>query len=81
MMDDPMAEISVDFDLLVRQIDRVLTEIGSLRDDVTVLTAITNRLDSAMSALLQGGPSHSQPDRTHERPRAPAGAGPHDRAG
>ncbi|MCC6776189.1 MAG: hypothetical protein IT537_06055 [Hyphomicrobiales bacterium] len=35
------------------QAERIVTELASLRDDMTVLTAIVSRLDGSMTALLQ----------------------------
>ena len=41
-----------DITFLARQNERMMTEIGTLRDDVRVLSAIIMRLDSAHGALL-----------------------------
>jgi hypothetical protein len=47
-----------DLAFLARQIERVLTELGSLRDDVRVRGAMLLRLDSAVmpaqAAILEG---------------------------
>jgi hypothetical protein len=59
-----------DLAFLSRQLDRVLTEIGSLRDDMAVLTAIVMRLDGSQSALLQETrATHSQIARMNDRVR------------
>jgi hypothetical protein len=42
-----------DLNFLARQNERILTEIASLRDDMTVLTAMVMRLDGSHVALLQ----------------------------
>ncbi len=52
-----MAEPDLGF--LARQIERVLTEIGSLRDDMGVLTAIVMRLDGSQAAMLQELRAHN----------------------
>jgi hypothetical protein len=39
-------------EVLARQQDRILAELGSLRDDVNVLTAIVQRLDKSHTRLL-----------------------------
>jgi hypothetical protein len=41
----------LDFNFLARQNERILTELGSLRDDITVLTGITTRLEGAVDGL------------------------------
>jgi hypothetical protein len=43
-------EINLPF--IARQLERVLTDIASLRDDMTVLTAIVMRLDNTSAAVL-----------------------------
>ena len=48
-----------DLNFLARQNERILTEIASLRDDMTVLTAMVMRLDGSHAALLQ------EPRATH----------------
>jgi hypothetical protein len=45
--------VDADLNFLARQNERILTEIASLRDDLTVLTAIVIRLDGSHTALLQ----------------------------
>jgi hypothetical protein len=42
-----------DLNFLARQIERLLTEMASLRDDMAVLTAMVMRLDGSHTALLQ----------------------------
>ena len=46
-----MADPDVNF--LVRQNERILIEVGSLRDDMAVLTAMVMRPDGSHAALLQ----------------------------
>lgn len=41
-----------DLSLLVRQQRQMLTEMGSIRDDLTVLTAIAMRQDATLTAVL-----------------------------
>ena len=48
-----------DFNFLARQNERILTEIGSLRDDMGVLTAIVTRLDGSQAAMLQELRAHN----------------------
>jgi hypothetical protein len=52
-----MAEPDLGF--IARQIERILTEIGSLRDDMGVLTAIVTRLDGSQAAMLQELRAHN----------------------
>ncbi len=40
-------------DFVARRIERVLTEIANLRDDMSVLTAMVMGLDGSHTALLQ----------------------------
>ncbi len=42
-----------DIGFLARQTERLMTDVGSLRDDVAVLTSIVLRLDGSMTALRQ----------------------------
>jgi len=66
-----------DLNFLVRQNERILTEIASLRDDVTVLTAMVMRLDGSVirldgshTALLQEMHAvHTQIARMNDRVR------------
>lgn len=55
-----MPEVSLEFlahqmglEFLAHQMERVLTEIGSLRDDMSVLTALALRLDATMTGMQQ----------------------------
>jgi hypothetical protein len=43
----------VDLDHLARQMERLLTEIGSVRDEVRALSATVLRLDSSVQAMAQ----------------------------
>jgi hypothetical protein len=45
--------VDPDLNCLVRQNERILTDIASLRDDMAVLTAMVMRLDGSHAALLQ----------------------------
>ena len=65
-----MPEEPVDIGFLVRPQERILAEIGSLRDDMSVLTSIVLRQDRTLSALLQEvRASHTQIQRMNERVR------------
>ena len=44
--------IDAELNLITRQLDRLMTEVLSLRDDMNVLTAIVLRLDGSQSAML-----------------------------
>jgi hypothetical protein len=48
MADDSTPDLS----LIARQLRQVLAEMGSMRDDMAVLTAIVMRQDGTLSALL-----------------------------
>lgn len=59
-----------DLNFLARQNERILTEIASVRDDITVLTAIVMRLDGSHAALLQETrATHTQIARMNDRVR------------
>jgi hypothetical protein len=59
-----------DLNFLARQNERILTEIASLRDDMTVLTAMVMRLDGSHTALLQETrATHAQITRMNDRVR------------
>jgi hypothetical protein len=63
-----MPEINLDF--LARQMERLLTEIGSLRDDMSVMTALALRLDATMTGVQQElRATHSQIQRMNDRVR------------
>jgi len=47
------ADTAVYLTFLVRQLDRLTTDVASLRDDMQVLTAIAQRQDGTIAALLQ----------------------------
>ena len=51
--------VEPDLNFLARQNERILTEIGSLRDDMGVLTAIVTRLDGSQAAMLQELRAHN----------------------
>jgi hypothetical protein len=46
-----VTEITLEF--VARQLDRVLDQIGTMRDEITVLTGITMRLDGAVEGLTR----------------------------
>jgi hypothetical protein len=66
-----------DLNFLARQIERLVTEVASLRDDMTVLTAMVMRLDGSVirldgshTALLQEMHAvHTQIARMNDRVR------------
>jgi hypothetical protein len=63
-----MPDINLDF--LARQMERVLTEIGSLRDDMSVMTALALRLDATMTGVQQElRATHNQIQRMNDRVR------------
>ena len=64
-----MSEVTLDY--IGRALDRLTTEVASLRDDMNVLTAIVMRLDGSHSALLtEIRATHSQQSRLANRVRA-----------
>ena len=59
-----------DLNFLARPIERLITEVASLRDDVGVLSAMAMRTDGLMSALLQEvRATHAQIARMNDRVR------------
>lgn len=48
MSDEP----TIDLNYIGRSLDRLVTEVGTLRDDVNVLAAIVHRLDNSHARLL-----------------------------
>ena len=66
MSDDTTPDLS----LLARQQRQILTEMGSARDDLAVLTAIAMRQDGTPAALLtEVRTMHWQPGRLADRVR------------
>ncbi len=66
MSDEPAADLG----LIARQQRVILSELGSLRDDVSVLTAIAMRQDGTLNALLaELRAMHSQHARLANRVR------------
>jgi len=60
----------VTLEFLACQLDRMLADLASLRDDVNVLTAIVQRLDNSHTRLLtEIRAIHSQVSRHGERLR------------
>jgi len=45
-------ERSIDLNYIGKSLDRLVTEVATMRDDITVLAAITSRLDHSHSRLL-----------------------------
>ncbi len=65
-----MSDDSPDLSLLARQQRQLLSEMGTLRDDLAVLTAIAMRQDGTMAALLTGVRAmHAQHSRLANRVR------------
>jgi len=63
-------EISPDLSLLARQQRQILSEVGSIRDDLAVLTAVAMRQDGTLSSLLvEVRAMHSQHSRLANRVR------------
>ncbi len=64
------ASESPDFTLLGRQQRQILTELGSIRDDVSVLTAVALRQDSTLTTMLtEIRAMHSEHSRLTNRVR------------
>lgn len=60
----------LDLNFIVRQNERLLTEMGSVRDDISVLTAIVLRQDATLTAVLNElRAMHAQIARIVERVR------------
>ena len=60
----------VDLNFLARQLQRVMTDVASLRDDMQVLTSIVLRQDATLTALLQETrATHTQIQRMNDRLR------------
>ena len=60
----------VDLGFLARQLQRLTTDVASLRDDMQVLTAIVLRQDGTLNALLhETRATHAQIQRMNERIR------------
>jgi hypothetical protein len=63
-----MAEVSLEF--VLARVDRVLTELGGMRDDMAVLTAGALRVDGSQAAMLTRLRAlHSQHSRMANRVR------------
>jgi hypothetical protein len=59
-----------DLNFIARQNERLIAEVSSLRDDMSVMTAIVLRLDGSQSALLaELRAIHSQIARMNDRIR------------
>ena len=65
-----MSESGADLSLIARQQRQLLTDIASMREDVSVLTAIVLRQDATLTALLnEVRAMHSQHSRLANRVR------------
>ena len=63
-------EAQADLSLIVRQQRQLLSEMGSIRDDLTVLTAIVQRVDGTLAGLVNEiRATHSQMSRMDRRVR------------
>jgi hypothetical protein len=66
-----------DLNFLARQMERLIQDVGSLRDDMRVLTAIVMRLDNSQGAMLQElrethSPIARMNDRIHNLETSPS---------
>ena len=67
-MKKQMADVDLKF--IAKQLERMTADIGMLRDDINVLSAIVGRLDGSVTALLQEmRATHAQISRMNERIR------------
>ena len=65
-----------DLTLVAPQLERLITEVASIRDDNAVLTSMVLRLDGTMSALLaEMRATHTQIARMNDRIRKLEDAG------
>ncbi len=65
-----MSEGTADLSLIVRQQRQILSDIGTMREDIAVLTAIVLRQDATLTALLnEVRAMHSQHSRLANRVR------------
>ena len=63
-----MADIDLNF--IAKRLDQLGADVANIRDDITVLTAMTGRLESAMASLVQEfRATHSQMARFNDRLR------------
>jgi hypothetical protein len=67
----------VDLNFVARQLQRLTTEVSSLRDDMQVLTSIVLRQDGTLTTLLQEmRATHAQIQRMNDRIRKLESASP-----
>ena len=60
----------VDLNFVARQLQRVMVDIASMRDDMQVLTSIVLRQDGTLTALLnETRATHTQIQRMNDRVR------------
>jgi hypothetical protein len=73
MSDEPQADLS----LIARQQAQLLSEMGTIRDDMAVLTAIVLRIDGTLSGLVNEiRATHAQQSRMDRRVRELEGKQP-----
>lgn len=66
-----MSDSPVDMTYIGRALERLISDVAGLKDDVAVLTAITMRLDGSHTALLtEIRATHAQVNRLGSRIRA-----------
>ena len=64
-----MAEVTLD--LLGQMMQRLTTEVASMRDDLTVMSAIVQRMDGTLSGMVNEiRATHAQQSRLANRVRA-----------
>lgn len=69
-MSDSPSEPAIDLGYIGQALQRLTSEVASLRDDMHVLTAIVQRLDNSQGRMLEELPGmHRQYSRLSERVR------------
>jgi hypothetical protein len=69
-LSDTPSEPTIDLAYIGRTLQRLTTEVASLRDDMHVLTAIVQRLDNSQGRMLEElRAMHSQYSRLNNRVR------------
>lgn len=65
-----MSDIPADLSMILRQQRQIIADIGAMRDDMAVLTAVAMRQDATLTALLtEIRAMHSQHGRLANRVR------------
>jgi len=67
-----VADEPITLELLARQQQRLLDEMGSMRDDMQVLTAMVMRLDGTVGLVLTELRANAQPILASRRPLPPS---------